>query len=62
MQLQLQIFFKQLHQPPNGVIYLKGAGNCENSIAWAIDSTLPQNFTQRIMINRFDTAEFVIEY
>ena len=40
--------FKQLDQPANGVIYLKGAGNCENSIAWAIDNTLPPNFTQSI--------------
>jgi hypothetical protein len=53
---------KQL-QPASssGTVYLKGAGNCGNSVGWAVD-TLPKYFTQGIMINRFDTAEFVIEY
>jgi hypothetical protein len=54
---------KQLTQPRDGIIYIKGRGNCRNSIGWSVDDpTHSTDHTDEVLINRFDTAEFEIKY
>ena len=60
---------KQLIQPGDGITYLKGVGLTTNFVMWQLDSgqiatggPAPWTLTPSLMINRFDTAEFVVEY
>jgi hypothetical protein len=67
VQAAMKICFnQQMALPANGFIYLKGFGNCNNFIYWRVDTArndlLGYGTTSSMMINRFDTAEFSIEY
>jgi hypothetical protein len=54
---------QNLIEPKDTIVYLKGAGNFQNFITWSVyPGGGSFSNTQQIMINRFDTAEFQIEY
>ena len=54
---------KQLLQPAdNTVVYLKGGGNYHNSVGWYVGSPASGSSSPAVLVNRFDTATFNIQY
>lgn len=56
---------KELGLPADTTLYLKGRGNMENKVEWAVldrNGNSPGNQSPEKIINRFDTASFEIRY
>lgn len=55
---------KQVGQPLDTYVYLKGAGYYNNSVGWYMNPGGPASgsSTPSVLINRFDTAQFEVRY